>query len=196
MALFGLAVCGWKSSRMGTDKSQLQYFEIPQAMHVYNLLTPFCEKVFVSCNAAQSGNLDKEKTLVDLPQYENIGPMAALLTAFQHYPDHDFLVVGCDYPFLTTKDLSAFISNIKNNSIAAAFHNNDGKYEPLLAWYAKETTPLLLQKFEHGKFSLQHFLKEIGAEKHFPESKEAMRSVDTPEEYEQVKAIINVLNKD
>lgn len=196
MALYGLAVCGGKSSRMGSDKSQLQYFGIPQAERVYNLLMRHCEKVFISCNAAQSAIFDKQKTLVDLPEYENIGPMASLLTAFQHYPDNDFLVVGCDYPFLTLKDLSDFISNLKDKSLAAAFYNNDGKYEPLLAWYAKETATLLLEKFQQNHYSLQRFLKEINAEKHLPESKEAMTSVDTPEEYAQVKAIMNVVNKD
>ncbi|MCE7064330.1 molybdenum cofactor guanylyltransferase [Dyadobacter sp. CY326] len=194
MATIGLVVCGGKSIRMGTDKSQLQYFGIPQAEHVYNLLMPFCEKVFISCNKSQSEILNKQKILTDLPHYENIGPMASLLTAFDQHPGNDFLLIGCDYPFLTSQDILNFFSKTKRDSLAAAFYNDAGKYEPMLAWYAKETAPLLLKRFEEKHYSLQYFLQEIKAEKYIPESKEVMISVDTREDFERVKALINVDN--
>ncbi|MCF2487099.1 molybdenum cofactor guanylyltransferase [Dyadobacter sp. CY347] len=192
MALYGLAVCGGKSLRMGTDKSQLQYFDIPQADRVVILLSPICTEVFLSCNPTQAAIFENNKIITDLPEYEDIGPMAALLSAFKTYPNADFLVAGCDYPFLTPDALTEFLSSIQTGSIAAAFYNADGKYEPLLAWYAKEAAPLLFERFERGHHSLQHFLREIHAEKYIPKSEKVMISVDTPEVYDQVKAALNV----
>ncbi|WP_026628219.1 molybdenum cofactor guanylyltransferase [Dyadobacter alkalitolerans] len=192
MALYGLAVCGGKSLRMGTDKSQLQYFGIPQADRVVNLLSPLCDEVFLSCNRTQSAIFENKKTLADLPEYEDIGPMAALLSAFKTYPNTDFLIAGCDYPFLTANALSHFLSSIQKGAIAAAFYNSEEKYEPLLAWYAQDAAPLLLERFERGQHSLQHFLREINAEKYIPISEKVMLSVDSPEVYDQVKAALNV----
>lgn len=192
MALYGLAVCGGKSSRMGSDKSQLNYFGIPQAEHVLHLLSPVCEKSFLSCNSRQFEVFKNHKTINDFPEYENIGPMAALLSAFKAYPNADFLIAGCDYPFLTTEVLRDFLSSIPKDATAAAFYNPEGKYEPLIAWYSNQAAHLLFKHFIGGNHSLQQFLKEINAEKYIPESENVMRSVDTPEAYEQVQALLNV----
>ncbi|MCF2504409.1 molybdenum cofactor guanylyltransferase [Dyadobacter sp. CY107] len=195
MALYGLAVCGGKSSRMGSDKSQLHYFGIPQADRVLNILSPICDDVFLSCNSMQSAVFKNHKILADLPEYEDIGPMAALLSAFKTYPNADFLIAGCDYPYITTEVFQDFLSSVPKQSVAAAFYNADGKYEPFLAWYAKEAAPLLFDRFKNNHYSLQHFLREVNAEKYIPKSEKVMLSVDTPEVYEQVKAALNVDNE-
>ncbi|WP_255713458.1 molybdenum cofactor guanylyltransferase [Dyadobacter chenwenxiniae] len=193
MTLYGLAVCGGKSSRMGSDKSQLQYFGIPQADRVVNILSPLCEKVFLSCNREQSAIFGAHRVIIDSPEYEDIGPMASLLSAFKIYPNADFLIAGCDYPFLTKEVFRDFLLSIPESSVAAALYNADEQYEPLLAWYAKESEPMLLNRFECGKFSLQHFLREINACKYIPGSENVMLSVDTPEAYDRVKDLLNVL---
>lgn len=195
MGLYGLAVCGGKSMRMGTDKSQLNYFGIPQASRVLNILSPMCEKVFLSCNKEQSEIFKNDETLTDLPEYEDIGPMAALLTAFKIFPDAHFLIAGCDYPFLTTEVFEAFLSSIEKRAVAAAFYNAEGKYEPLLAWYSNESAPLLYEYFKNGQYSLQQFLSEIHASKFIPKSENTMVSVDTPEAYKEVKAALNFDNE-
>jgi len=194
--LYGLSVCGGESKRMGTDKSFLTYFEKEQCYHVADLLhsdgNDLCKKVFISCNQVQADTISKEyNVLQDLPKYENTGPMAALLTAFNYYPDQDFLVAGCDYPFITSAILRSFLEQIKGNSIAAAFYNSDNKYEPLLAWYSKESGPILKRSFENKEYSLQHFLIKNSAEKYIPADHKVMTSVDTPDEFHAVKLLLD-----
>src|SRR4051812_45814849 len=76
-ATIGLVACGGSSSRMGTDKSMLIYNTKPQRYHVYEMLQPFCEKVFISCKKEQSATVaDGYDILTDDPVYNNIGPMA------------------------------------------------------------------------------------------------------------------------
>jgi molybdopterin-guanine dinucleotide biosynthesis protein A len=60
----------------------------------------------------------------------------------------------------------------------------------LLAWYSKDAGALLKQHFDQGEFSLQHFLKKNGAEKYLSKSERVVTSVDTPEDFERVKAIL------
>jgi len=76
---YGLVMCGGHSNRMGTDKSMLQYYNKPQRYHVYDMLLPFCEKVFISCNAQQAKSVDAGYNFIEeAPIYQDFGPMAAL----------------------------------------------------------------------------------------------------------------------
>ena len=192
--LFGLVICGGESTRMGTDKGMLNYHGKPQRYHVHDLLTPLCSKVFLCCNKNQTDSFQTGyQVLTDLPEFENTGPIAAILTAFNAYPGHNFLVAGCDYPFLQESDLKNFLSHIKENSVAAAFYNKQGKYEPLLAYYSCKAGPLLQAHFKNKEYALQHFLKKIKAEKFEPDDPKVMNSIDTPEEYAAVKASIDFI---
>jgi molybdopterin-guanine dinucleotide biosynthesis protein A len=193
MSLIGIAVCGGESSRMGTDKSTLCYYGKPQHDHVYEMLAPLCDEVFISCNEKQYDVISTiYKKLPDLPEFRNTGPFAALLTAFFHYPDHDFLVAGCDYPFVTAADLSHLLDSVKPHAVAAAFYNTSGKYEPLLAWYSQRSAPLLKKYFEAKNHSLQHFLQAVEAEKHVPLSEKVMTSADTPDDFLKAKSEISI----
>jgi molybdopterin-guanine dinucleotide biosynthesis protein A len=188
--LFGLVVCGGKSTRMGTDKSQLVYHGKPQSDYVYDMMMPFCDEVFLSCNRDQVWCIESgRKVITDLPEYENIGPMAALLSAFHHGPQHNWLVIGCDYPLMNGPVLEHFLKNIKNEMPATAFYNAAGRYEPLLAYYKNTCGPLLTACFERGVYALQSFLRDVDAGKYFPEHEQVLRSVDTFEDYRQVSLL-------
>ncbi|WP_221390698.1 molybdenum cofactor guanylyltransferase [Dyadobacter sp. NIV53] len=194
--LYGLVVCGGESRRMRADKSSLIYFEKQQRYHLYDMLysgqNNLCSKAFISCKQIQLKTVSKEyNVLQDLAKFENIGPMAGLLTAFTSYPDHDFLVVGCDYPFVNEQVLKNFLEQIKGDSIAAAFYNEHGKYEPLLAWYSKEAGLILKKQFDTKEHSLQHFLIQNKAEKYIPADDIVMTSVDTPEEFMVAKELLS-----
>jgi molybdenum cofactor guanylyltransferase len=183
---YGLVLCGGKSSRMGNDKSMLQYYEKPQRYHVYDMLLPFCEKVFISCNAEQVNSIAGGYGFIeDNALYGDNGPMAALLTSFSKYPAKDLLLIGCDYPFLTAGDLQLFSTHCKN--IPAAFYNEaDDVYEPMLAWYPYSYFDKLKTMFTENQFSLQHFLKDVHATKYLPVNTNTIKSIDTNEDLLEV----------
>ncbi|WP_254411623.1 molybdenum cofactor guanylyltransferase [Dyadobacter diqingensis] len=187
--LYGLVVCGGQSTRMGSDKSLIDYHGKPQRYYVYEMLEWICDKVFISCNRTQTEGVTKPyEILADLPAYDNIGPMAALLTAFKTFPDHDFLVVGCDYPYISNKDLKEFLKSLDSKTVASAFYQKENAiYEPLLAWYSRKSGAELVTMFNKQQYSLQHFLREHNAGKYDPPRPKNIVSVDTPEEYQTAK---------
>ncbi|CAG5003776.1 Molybdenum cofactor guanylyltransferase [Dyadobacter sp. CECT 9275] len=189
--LYGLAVCGGKSSRMGTDKSNLVYYGRAQKYHVADMLATCCSRVFISCNAQQKTSIDADYlTLTDSSEFPDAGPVTALLTAFSIFPGQDFLVIGTDYPLLSIPELQLFMTSIQRKTLAAAFYNPDGFYEPLLAWYSKNCYQELRRLFEKGEYSIQRFLQNSGAEKYRPGFPQIMTSVDTTEDYERMKEFI------
>ena len=187
--MYGLVVCGGKSTRMGTDKSLINYHGKPQRYYVYEMLEWICDKVFISCNREQAtGIVAPYLMLADLPDLENVGPMAALITAFSTHPDKDFLVVGCDYPFITTKDLKEFAKVVDREQIASAFYNEENNmYEPLLAYYSERSGNEIQRMYNGNQYSLQHFLKENNAEKYNASRPKRVVSIDTPEDFQTAR---------
>ena len=181
----GLVVCGGNSRRMGSDKSLLEYYDKPQRYHVYDMLKPFCETVFISCNELQSNNIkDGYPFLKDDVAYNHIGPMAALLTACKQFSQKNILLIGCDYPFLTATDLQQFAANCKAENNPVAFYNEqEDMYEPLLAWYPYQLFDKMKKMHGANQFSLQHFLKDNGAGKFYPQNKNSITSIDTHEDF-------------
>lgn len=192
---YGLVVCGGQSSRMGTDKSLLNYHGKPQRYHLYEMLEPLCEKVFISCNKLQKPSIPESyPTIVDAPAYEGIGPMAALLTAMETYPQANFLVVGCDYPFITTAELKQLLKVKLETIIYACFSNKSGNFfEPLLSNYHCDIISYLQSKFKQNNYSVQAVLKECTGHIIVPENQMSISSIDTIEAYEN--AINQLRNK-
>jgi molybdenum cofactor guanylyltransferase len=186
---YGLVLCGGRSSRMGTDKSLLTYEERPQRYHVYEMLQPLCETVFISGKEEQRDGIERGyELLTDHPAYHDIGPMAALLTAFTQFPQKNMLLVGCDYPFLTAVDIRIFLAHCKGDA-AVSFYNEPGNlYEPLLAWYPYRSFDKLKKMEAAKEYSLQHFLKVNRAVKFYPANKKSITSIDTHEDYMKASA--------
>ena len=189
---YGLVVCGGNSRRMGADKSMLQYYQKPQRYHVYEMLQPFCEQVFISCNAEQANTIkDDYLFLTDNPLYNNIGPMAAILTALTNFPEKNILFIGCDYPFTTANELQQFAAVYNASDNAVAFYNEvEDVYEPMLAWYPASSFEKLKKLHEAKQYSLQHFLRDNKALKFYPENKNSILSIDTREAFIEAGRLI------
>ncbi len=186
--IYGLVVCGGKSSRIGKDKSLLDYHGKPQRYYLYDMLGSITDEVFISCNKDQAPGIPSEyKTIVDSADYEEIGPMAALLSAFKKYPKADFLVVGCDYPFINNHHLKKLL-NVKLETIpAVAYYDKiEEKFEPLLGVYHNNIKPTLKKHFKEGNYSLESVLEEVDAYRINAKSTEIIRSIKTTKEYKEV----------
>lgn len=188
---YGLVLCGGKSSRMGTDKSLLQYYDKPQRYHVYDMLLPFCEQVFISCDPEQLKNMEAGyHVLPDDETFSNMGPMGALLTAFPAFPKKNILLIGCDYPFLKAGELVEFSSLCKE--APATFYNQQANiYESMLGWYPNNCFEALQQMFKASEFSLQHLLRKMNALQYLPKDINSIKSVDTMEAFSQAIMKIN-----
>jgi molybdopterin-guanine dinucleotide biosynthesis protein A len=178
---------------MGEDKSFLNYHGKAQCYYMYEILKQFCTGTFISCNAEQYSLIEKEyNTLEDISRYENKGPATGVLTAFNKYPDKDFLVTGCDYPLLTEEEIRYFLASIPGDAVAAAFYDEQNSiYQPVVAWYSSKSGTFLIQSSENKKSSLQQLLENVNAYKHLPLDTRSMRSVDTKEEREETIQLIN-----
>lgn len=187
----GLVLCGGQSSRMGADKSLLVYHDKPQRYHVYEMLQSVCGHVYISCRHSQAeGVAPGYHCLTDDHRYHHTGPMAALLTAFEKFPGKHVLLVGCDYPFLRLEELQDFCGLLPAGKPVAFYNEAAGLFEPLLAWYPYSCYKNLQVIQQQHQYSLKHFLMESEAVAYIPADKNSIRSVDTEEDFDQVKGLI------
>ena len=193
--LYGIVLCGGKSSRMGTDKSLLNYHGIGQRYYLCELLNQFCARTFISCNANTPAPDGAAYNFIhDHPLYSGNGPISGLVSAFSRFPTKNMLLIGCDYPFLEADHISYFLSQIPADAIAAAFYNHhENYYEPVLAWYSVTAGVMVRKYLNEGHTSLQQFLVKINAYKVQASDTDMIRSVDTYDEY--LSAIERLANK-
>ncbi|MDF1863553.1 MAG: NTP transferase domain-containing protein [Saprospiraceae bacterium] len=188
--LFGLVLAGGKSERMGRDKGQIDYHGKPQREYVHDLLTQFCEKTFLSFRDDQD-----EKTANDLPilkdSFSGLGPFGAILSAFRKYPNHAWLVVACDLPLLDKRTLKFLTENRNTSNIATAFHSPVTNFpEPLITIWEPKSYPVLYQFLAQGYSCPRKVL--INSAIHLLEipDSQAIKNVNTPTEFEEVKNIL------
>jgi len=191
--LYGIVACGGQSSRMGKDKSLLDYYGRPQRDYLYDMLGPLCEKVFISCSREQAAGVAPGYLLVtDEDRYEGIGPMASLLSALGKFPSASFLVVGCDYPFVIKDHLQQLVAARAEKKDAVCFRNPETSFdEPLLAVYENSIHPVLLENFRLKKYSLRHFLSEVSTHALTPASADFLKSIDDDEGYKKARQALH-----
>jgi molybdopterin-guanine dinucleotide biosynthesis protein A/nucleoside-triphosphatase THEP1 len=180
--LYGVVLCGGQSVRMGTDKAFISYHDKPQYAYTTELIKPYCESVFISCNNKQNSQIPQNyNTVLDNATFADAGPMTGVLSAFEKLNNQSILLIGCDYPHLLQTDIEALLAARNECYDAVCFIQTETNIEePLLAVYEKQCAPLLLDFFSQGNTSMRKFLTTIRTHKIVPESLKRIQSIDTP----------------
>jgi len=184
--LYGLVLAGGKSSRMQTDKSRLCYHDKEQLLVAYELLVLHCEKVFISKRAEQK----TQQPYVQLPAISDEahlsgkGPLAGILSALTQYPQHAWLVLACDLPFVTTDVLATLIAQRKPGRLVTAFRSAyDGLPEPLCAIYEPECASFLRQCYNEGLKCPRRIISKLNVPLYDLPNDHALDNINTMPEY-------------
>jgi molybdopterin-guanine dinucleotide biosynthesis protein A len=147
-----------------------------------------CKDVFLSCNTEQIKGIDEAyKILEDDPQYLEMGPLTALLSAHKNHPDASLLLLGCDYPLINSEHLLLLQKNRSINMEAVCFVNASDRFpEPLLAIYENKFLKKIAQNYQLYNASLRQMLSKAKI-KSIAEDSLQLMSVDTPEDFFEMK---------
>jgi molybdopterin-guanine dinucleotide biosynthesis protein A len=185
--IIAVVMCGGQSSRMGVDKSQLNYHGVPQMYYLYKMLRFYTQKVIISCNKTQKYSILSDfEYVVDLPKFENHGPISGLLSVHEAYPDAHILLLGCDYPFITSAYIQQLIEVSSTADTSACYVNTENFEEPLIAIYHNKALKHLHENFQHGEHSLFRFLRQMNTQQLVASDQNVIKSIDTMAEYEAI----------
>lgn len=181
----GLVLTGGKSTRMGTDKSDLIYHGKPQKEFVKELLENEGFETFYSV-AQNHGKAD------EIPDsFFNLGPFGGICSAFQKDPNSAWVVLATDLPFINEELIKLLLNNRNPSKVATTAKGKNKAFpEPLITLYEPKAYPLLLQFLAQGYSCPRKML--INSDIEIIEVDDALiRNVNTPEEYELAKQELN-----
>jgi molybdopterin-guanine dinucleotide biosynthesis protein A len=177
-----LILIGGKSSRMGTDKSLLNYHGKSQRAFLFDLAKKYCSEVYFSAREEQ---IIDEKTIIDSYSF---GPIGGILSAFENNKNVAWLVIACDMPLVNEASFEILIQNRNPAKIATAFFNPENNApEPLFTIYEPKALNLLLEFIKLGNRSPKKFLQNADIQLVMVNKSRFLTNVNTKEEFEKMK---------
>ena len=149
--IYGLILTGGQSRRMGHDKALLEYQGVSQLSETYELLRRHLSEVFVSVRKDQIQDPVRNQYQKIIDIYDNLGPLAGILSAMKSFPDAKWLVVACDLVNLDSETLSYLIKNYSSKHYFTAYRSEyDGLPEPLCAIYSVDSIAIIEENISNN----------------------------------------------
>jgi len=213
LSLTGVVLMGGKSSRMGTDKSQLlvglrynsAVGRITQTDKEQNnsaksriaqtgkeqtftelahsKLKCYVDEVYYSINKNQE-NLSLENTILD--KYDGEGPLSGIISALR-FTQKSIVVLGVDMPLITKQSIKNLITHRNCDLLSTTYYNEQSNtWEPMLSIWEIETLPCLEEYFDNGGRSIQKFLNQFGNQRVPITNEQEFANVNTAEDLQNL----------
>ncbi len=188
----GFILVGGASSRMGTDKARLTFGELTAVELIGKKLEALTNTI--TTVGGQDGRFATFPNIPDLRK--GWGPLAGIEAALRHAASGQCLIVGCDFPFVTTK-LFEHLLQITDDADAVVPLQDDGRAQPLCAVYrGRPCLPATADAIAGGRHSPRALLDRVRT--HYVPFREISPlegaehfffNVNTPENYRRAKEI-------
>ncbi len=150
--VWGIVLAGGKSRRMGSDKASLTLNGQTQLERAVHLLRAHLDRVFVSTSREQADDPLRQSYEKIVDGYENIGPIAGIISAMDKHPEVTWLVLACDLPNIDDATIAFLLDNASADHEATAFRSvHDDLPEPLCAIYRPESRATIDRFIQNGK---------------------------------------------
>lgn len=188
----GLVLMGGKSSRMGQDKTKIEYHGLPQFQYAKNLLAEFTRAVYVSGN--ETAEYEDENELIR-DTFIGLGPYGGILSAFRQDPARAILTLPADAPLADQELIAHLVMNRDPNKTATCYHNPETNFpEPLITIWEPKAYPILLQYLALGySCPRKALINEDVLELKCPDPIK-LKNANTPEEKAEMLSLIEKKN--
>ena len=189
----GLILTGGKSERMNLDKGAIEYHQgISQIEYTKNLLSPYCNDIYISCREDQSelDFLQGHNLLFD--SFPSVGPSTGILSAQFFDQSSAWIVIACDLPYLEKDTIAQLIQSRNPFKLATCFLNPKKNWpEPLCAIYEPKSYLKLMQYFAQNRPCPRKVLFNSNIQSLTLTNQNALENVNTPIESELAIKHIN-----
>ncbi len=183
-----LVLAGGRSRRMGEDKAAIAVDGVTLLDRTVALAREFSDEVWVSVSADQTQESVRARHAQLIDARPGEGPLGGILTAFDHDPEAEWLVLACDMPGLTREGLGALTSAASKDAtsiaLASAAQGSDLP-EPLYAIWRPQMRNRVVDALDAGRRCARKCLLEAGATLVEMPSDREITNMNTPEERDQ-----------
>ncbi|MEP2771027.1 MAG: NTP transferase domain-containing protein [Fulvivirga sp.] len=178
--LYGLVLCGGSSTRMGQDKSLLNYHGVPQREHIFQLLSKHVDQCFYSVKQGTTS----DQRIVD--NFDIQSPLNGILSAFELHNDVAWLVVACDMPLIDDQHIANLMLSRDRDKLATCFAGTDQKPHPLFTIYEPNAREKLIAHSKMSK-SPRAFLMNESVKIIDEQHKDFLTSIDSIAQFQALK---------
>ncbi len=187
--IWGLVLAGGRSSRMGRDKALLEKDGQTQLARTVALLERHVERVFVSARCEQADEPERRKFEQIVDCYDDLGPVAGILSAMDAHPRVAWLVVACDLPNVDDATIAALLDGRTGSHPFTAYTSSyDGLPEPLCAIYGSGSAAAIRSHVDAGLKCPRKMLIRSDTELLKQPHPQALDNVNTPEDLARASA--------
>jgi molybdopterin-guanine dinucleotide biosynthesis protein A len=178
---------------MGQDKGLISYHGVPHREYLYDVLSQFCQRVYLSVNATQKAGVPAYlNCIIDNPAYANTGPIGAVTNFIEQTPPMSLLVVTCDLPYFNTACVQTLLAKRDPAFDATAFFNPDMQApEPLVTLYETHFLRGVPAQFNAGLNSLRKLLARAKVNLIHQHNGQCIHSADRPEDLAKAKQTLS-----
>ena len=188
----GLILAGGKSTRMGSDKAQINYHGQSQVDYLSEQLKQKCTDVFVSVRKEQASDYSIP---VISDTYANFGPLGGILSAFRHDPNSAWLTIATDLPFVSEEAIDELFNHRDKSKIATCFIKSGSEFpDPLFTIWEPKAYKSLLNFLILGYSCPRKVLINSDVKVVPISDDQILMNVNNPEELEKAKKIIQNSN--
>jgi molybdopterin-guanine dinucleotide biosynthesis protein A len=181
--VWGLVLAGGKSRRMGSDKALLLQNGETQLSRAVALLESQLERVFVSTRHEQDGDSERARYARIVDQYDDMGPLAGILSAMDSNREVAWLVLACDLPNIDAATIEYLLAHCSAEHCASAYVSvHDGLPEPLCAIYRPAARVSIDAFVAQGKFCPRKILLNSPTHLLTQPNPEALHNINSPDD--------------
>ncbi len=156
MNITGIILSGGKSTRMGADKGLLTFQGKPMIESVINHIQPLCSQIIISANSKEYKKFGF-KVIADV--FENIGPVAGILSTFPQAVNNRIILISCDLPNASTQLLEKLLLLADNYDITLPVP--EGIIQPLCGIYSRNIVNQMHSHVQKGETKLKNLVKKF-----------------------------------
>lgn len=189
--LKGLILAGGMSTRMGVDKSKMNYHGKDQVQFIAELMQAQGLEVFVSCREDQKRDFLNAGYDVVTDKMQGVGPMAGMCSAWMQQSDAAWLAVAVDMPLINAEVLRQLIAGRDASQFATCFLNNEKQWpEPLFTIWEPRAYQRMLQFISLGVSCPRKVLMNSDVKIIVPIDQKVLMNANSPEDAETIKKIL------
>jgi len=168
-----LLLIGGKSSRMGADKSTIQWKGHSLLHHQMTLLRDCCDETYLSINQSQQ-HLEKSDHQCIVDQFEAIGPLGGIATSLSRI-NKDLLVLPIDMPLLTVDLIKSLTTKGKSSCFLL-----EGQVAPFPSYWSIQLLPEILTSIKNNRLSVTRFIIQNNFDRIKTDHVNAFLNMNTP----------------
>ena len=149
-------LCGGKSSRMGQDKTLLEFGEFSDLTHFqFAKMSEIFKSVFIS---AKSQKFEPPLPVL-ADEFSEFSPMGAIYSILKNFKNEKIFIIPCDMPFVEISTIYELYENAENYDICVA--SDKFKQHNLCGFFDTSVTKTALNLYKKDNHKIANLLNSV-----------------------------------